>query len=83
METTIKIPDKLFPKIKEAARHEGYKETGDYILSIIQEKLTELSYRKRIVEVTDRVRDSLEKKGISEEDLQEEFDRFRDKLRDE
>jgi len=83
METTIKIPEKLIPQIEEAAQYEGYNETEGYILHIIQEKLTELSNWMRIMEITDRVRDSLEDKGISGEDLQEEFDRFRNKLKDE
>ena len=83
METTIKLPEKLIPQIEKAAQYEGYHETEVYILHIIQEKLSELSNRMRIIEITDRVRDSLEKKGISEEALQKEFDRYRDKLRDE
>lgn len=83
METIIKLPETLMPQIEQAAQYEGYHETEGYILHIIQEKLIELSNRMRIIEITDRVRDSMEKKRISEEDLQEEFDRFRDKLRDE
>ncbi len=83
METIIKLPETLMPQIEQAAQYEGYHVTEDYILHIIQEKLIELSNRMRIIEITDRVKDSMEKKGISEEDLQDEFDRFRDKLRDE
>ena len=82
METTITIPEQLIPKIREAAQYEGYNETEGYILHIIQEKLIEFSDRMRIMEITERVRDSLEHKGISEENLQEEFDKFRNKLRD-
>ena len=83
METIIKIPEKLIPQIEEAAQYEGYSESESYILHLIQEKLTELSNRMRIIEITDRVRDSLEHQGISEKVLQEEFNSFRNKLRDE
>ncbi len=83
MEAIIKLPETLIPQIEQAAQYEGYHETESYILHIIQERLIELSNRMRIIEITDRVRDSLEKKGISEDDLQEEFDSFRNKLRDE
>lgn len=79
METTIKIPEKLIPQIKEAAQFEGYHETEGYILHIIQEKLTELSNRMRIIEITDNVKNSLQDKGISEENLQTEFDSIRNK----
>ena len=83
METIIKLPETLMPQIEQAAQYEGYQETEDYILHIIQEKLIELSNQMRIIEITDRVRDSMEQKGISEEDLQEEFNSYRNKLRDE
>jgi len=78
METTIKIPEKLIPQIEEAAEYEGYNETEVYILHIIQDKLTELSNQMRIIEIADRVSDRLKKAGIPEEEIQAEFNKFRE-----
>ena len=81
METTITIPDSIVPKIKEAAQKKGYKSTEEFILHIIEEKLLELSDQSMIVEITDRVRNGLKRKGISEEEMMNDFEQFREKLR--
>ncbi|MCH8317770.1 MAG: hypothetical protein IIA88_04635 [Bacteroidetes bacterium] len=81
METTITIPDKIVPKIKEAAKKKGYKSAEDFILRIIEEKLFELSGQSMIEEITDRVRKGLNRKGISEEVMIKDFEQFREKLK--
>ena len=79
MEAIIKLPETLIPQIEQAAKYEGYHETEGYILHIIQEKLIELSNRVRIIEITDRVSDRLKKTGIPEEEIQKDFDKFRNR----
>jgi hypothetical protein len=83
MATTITIPDKIVPKIWEAAQREGYKKADDFVLHLIEEKLLEIADRMKLIEITDRVRDGLVLKDISENEILEDFERFRERIKDE
>ena len=80
MSTTITSPKNLEQKVFDAAKIEGYKKTEDFILQIIEDKLTEISDKYKIIQITNMVRDGLASKGVQEEDIIEDFEKFRYKL---
>lgn len=80
MTMVINIPDKLIPRISEIAKKKGFSKTDDFIASLIEEKLLEIEEQERIFEITNRVRNALEAKGISEEATLADFEKFRERL---
>ena len=80
MSTIIKIPKKLEQKVVVAAKTEGYQTTEDFILHIIEDKLLEISDKLKIIKITNRIRDGLEAKGIEEDDIIKDFEKFRFEL---
>lgn len=77
---TIALPDMLIPKISQAAKDEGFDKVDDFVAQTLEEKLRALEHKRKFFEVSDRVRAALEKKGISEEEILADFEKFRDKL---
>ncbi len=73
MATSITIPDQLLPKIKKAAKKEGFSKPEDFVYRLIEEKLLELEEQEKI---TDRIPAALEAKGISEEQTFADFEKF-------
>ena len=80
MATAISLPDDLFLKVSETARQEGFDGAEDFIACVIEEKLQALEEKRKVFEITERVRIGLERKGISEEMTIADFERFREKL---
>lgn len=83
MATAIRIPDRLIPKISEAAKKKGFDKPDDFVARVIEEKLLELEEREKIFATTDKVRAALEARGISEEKTLADFEKFRQRLYDE
>lgn len=80
MATAISIPDQLVPKISEAAKKKGFAKAEDFVTRLIEEKLLELEEQEKIFAITDKVRTTLEAKGISEEETLADFEKFRRRL---
>ena len=80
MATAISIPDQLVPKISEAAKKKGFAKAEDFVTRLIEEKLLELEEQEKIFAITDKVRTTLEAKGISEEETLADFEKFRQRL---
>ena len=74
MSTTITIPETLEKRIWDAAQQEGYYRTEDYIFHIIEEKLLDISDKLKIIQITNRVRNGLAAKGISEKNVIKDFE---------
>lgn len=73
MTMTIALPDMLIPKISQAAKDEGFDKIDDFVAQALEEKLRTLENKRKFFEVTDKVRDALEKKGLSEEEILADF----------
>jgi metal-responsive CopG/Arc/MetJ family transcriptional regulator len=80
MAKVISIPDQLIPRISKAAKKKGFAKPEDFVAFLIEEKLLELEEQEKIFEITDRVRAGLEAKGVSEEKILADFDKFRQHL---
>lgn len=80
MATVISIPDKLLPKISEAAKSLGFDKADDFVARVMEEKLLELEEKRKFFEISDRVCAALETKGISEEEVLADFEKFRERL---
>jgi metal-responsive CopG/Arc/MetJ family transcriptional regulator len=80
MATAISIPDRLMPKISEAAKKKGFDKPEDFVYRLIEEKLLELEEQEKVLAITDKVRVALEMKGISEEETLADFEKLRQRL---
>jgi len=80
MISTYSIPERLIPKISEAAKKEGFAKLEDFLTRLIEKKLLELEEREKIFAIAAKVRAAYEAKGISEEETLADFEKFRQKL---
>ena len=73
---TISIPDKLVHQAKLVAARAGYSTPESLIEEAIWQKLVQLQSEKS-QRLTQRIRDKMQEKGISEEAILADFEQFR------
>ncbi|MBI5473160.1 MAG: hypothetical protein HY961_12525 [Ignavibacteriae bacterium] len=76
MATSMDIPSDLISRITEVAKRKGIL-PEDFLARIVEEKLIELEEQETVFAITDKVRRSLESKGISEARTLADFAEFR------
>lgn len=79
---TVIIADELLHKAQEAATNAGYETPDSLIEEAIRQKLRQLQ-SDRSQQLTQRIRDKMNKKGISEQALLADFEKFRQSLKKE
>jgi len=80
MSVIIALPERLTSKIQKAAKLQGYKRPEEFIIRTVEDKLSDLSIKQRIIEITDKVHTRLAQQGIQEQEIIEDFERFRETL---
>jgi hypothetical protein len=72
----VQIPDDLLREADRAAREAGFSTTDEFISWAVADKVREL--RQAVFEeVTDRVREGLSERGLTPEEVLEDFEQFR------
>ena len=74
--TAIQIPDELLDEASKFSEEAGFESTDAFVRWALREKLRELR-RDRFYVVTDRVKQGLAERGITPEEILEDFDQFR------
>lgn len=77
--TTIAIPDELAHQVKLVASSAGYSTPELLIEEAIRQKLVQLQAEES-QQLTQRIRNKMIEKGISEEAILADFERFRQSL---
>jgi len=80
MPMVINISDQLMAEISEAAKKQGFDKLDDFVIRLIEERLSELEAKEKSFAITEKIRTALEAKGISEEETLADFEKFRDRL---
>jgi hypothetical protein len=76
MNQTVQIPGDLLQEADQAARDAGFPSTDEFITWVLADKLREL--RKGLFyDITDRVKSGLAERGITPEEVLEDFEQFR------
>lgn len=68
----IKIDKELTPKLQKLVAALKFKSTEEFINKAIRDKILEIK-RKRFFEISDKISESLEEQGISEEEIINDF----------
>ncbi|MFQ6041595.1 MAG: hypothetical protein ACE5PV_12120 [Candidatus Poribacteria bacterium] len=76
---TIVISDELLHQAEEIAANVGYPTLNSLIEEAIRQKLFQLQAEKS-QRFTQRIRDKMQRKGISEEAILADFERFRQSI---
>jgi hypothetical protein len=71
------IPDELVKQLQALASAAGVEDLRRFIVEIIKEKIQAEKDKEFVFAVTDEIRAGLTKAGISEEEMLEDFNRFR------
>ncbi|MCI0691669.1 hypothetical protein L0337_06625 [candidate division KSB1 bacterium] len=71
------IPDELVKQLQALASAAGIDDLRSFIVEILEEKIQAEKDKEFVYAVTDEIRAGLTRAGISEEEIIEDFNRFR------
>jgi hypothetical protein len=71
------VPEEVLQQLQSLARTTGVDDLKSFIVSILEEKVQAARNREFVYAVTDEIRAGLTQAGISEEEIIEDFNRFR------
>lgn len=74
------IPEELFKQLQMLASATGVDDLKSFILDILQERVQAEKDKEFVFQVTDEVRAGLNRAGITEEEILEDFNQFRKTL---
>lgn len=74
---TLNLSNELVEQLQPIVRAAGADDVESYVLAMIKENVFFAKNKARFYEITDAVRAGIEKAGISEEEILEDFERFR------
>ncbi len=71
------VPEELVQQLQPLATAAGAEDVRSYIVGILESKVRAAKDKEFVFDVTDRIRAGMVKAGISEEEILEDFNRFR------
>ena len=71
------LPVELFKQLEMLASAAGANDVKSYVITILQEKIQAAKNKEFVYEVTNQIRNSLNQAGISEQEILDDFSRFR------
>ena len=74
------IPEALFQQLQLLASATGVDDLKSFILEVLQEKVQAEKDKEFVFQVTDEVRAGLHRAGVTEEEILEDFNKFRKTL---
>ncbi len=78
MDNVFALPEKDVREIRKIASRAGFKNEEEFVKEAVEEKI--LEFKKLLfTNITTDVRKGLEKKKVKQEDILQDFDRFRGK----
>ncbi len=73
----LQLPSELAEELQRLARAAGAADMESYVVALMKQNLQFERNKQRFYEITDRVREGLNQAGLTEEDVLEDFERFR------
>jgi metal-responsive CopG/Arc/MetJ family transcriptional regulator len=84
MGVNITISQKLVSRASKIAKKEGFESLEEFVEDLIADKIEEYEMKKRskakVFKLAREVRKALKEAGLTEEELMEDFERFRNTL---
>lgn len=84
MGVNITISPKLISRASQIAKREGFESLEEFVENLIADKIEEYEMKKkskaRVFKMAREVREAIKEAGLTEEELIEDFERFRDTL---
>lgn len=77
MDTKVTLPKTMVKEIIPFVDSLGFKDSNEFVKQAVEEKILRLNARI-FRERSSAIKENLEKKGFSEEDIMKEFEGFRD-----
>ncbi|MEW6006698.1 MAG: hypothetical protein AB1595_00865 [bacterium] len=76
MQAVVELTEDVIKDVSKLGRQFGFRDEREFIEDAVREKLLQLK-KRLFVSVTDEIRMGLEKKGISLDEVLEDFERQR------
>ncbi len=73
----LRLPTALAEELQRLAQASGVNDVESFVVAVMKEKLQREKNKSRFYEITDQIREGLNKAGITEEEVLEDFNRFR------
>lgn len=71
------LPSELDEELRPLARAAGINDVESYVVAVMKEKLQLEKNKLRFYQITDQIREGLNQAGLTEEEVLEDFNRFR------
>ena len=71
------IPDELAEQLRKLAHDSGVNDVRSFVIDVLRETVRAAKTKEFVYAVTDEIRAGLAKAGISEEEVLQDFNRFR------
>jgi hypothetical protein len=71
------IPSELLKELQSLAHAAGVNDVKTFVVNILEEKVKAAKHKDFVYAVTDEIREGLAHAGLSEEEMLEDFNRFR------
>lgn len=77
---TLQLPRELTEELQRLVKTSGTKDMESYVVAIMKQQLEFEKNKLRFYEITDQIRAGLNSAGLTEEEVLQDFDRFRRSL---